>query len=76
MFRHADVIWFIIRILSYSCQYMETQNSLYTFYREHSLLSKMKGDLTDIICTAVNEVTTGQAIGAQKNKSSMGFMCP
>ena len=24
------------------------------------------GDLTDIICTAVNKVTRGQAIGAQK----------
>ena len=45
---------------------METLTSLYTLYCEHSLLSKIKGDLTDIICTAVNKVTSGQVIGAQK----------
>ena len=45
---------------------METQNSLYTLYCEHSLISNVRGDLTDIICTAVNEVTSGQAIGAKK----------
>ena len=47
---------------SYSCQGMETQSSMYTLYCEHSLLTKIK-DLTDIIYTDVNKVTSGQAIG-------------
>ena len=67
---------FIIRILSNSCQGMETLTSLYTLYCEHSLLSKIKGYLTDIICTAVNKVTSGQAIWSTKIKGSMGNMRP
>ena len=58
---------FIIRILSHSCQGMEIENSMYTLYCEHSLLSNVRGDLTDTLCTAINEVTIGQAIGAIKN---------
>ena len=29
----------------------------------------MRGDLTDILCTAVNLVTSGQAIGAQRMRA-------
>ena len=48
---------------------MEIENSMYTLYCEHSLLSNVRGGLTDILCTAINEVTNGQAIGAQKIKA-------
>ena len=48
---------------------MEIENSMSTLYCEHSLLSYVRGDLTDILCTAINEVTNGQAIGAQKIKA-------
>ena len=47
---------------------MESHN-IYVLYCEHSLLRDIKGDLTDIICTAVNRVTTGQALGAQQMRS-------
>ena len=66
----------IIRIRLHSCQGMEIENSMYTLYCEHSLLSNVRGDLTDILCTAINEVTNGQAIGAQKNYGSMGDLRP
>ena len=36
------------------------------FYCKHSQFHDVKGDLTDIICTAVNKVTSGHAIGTQK----------
>ena len=48
---------------------MEIDNSMYTFYCEHSLLSNVRGDLTDILYTAINEVINRQAIGAQKLKA-------
>ena len=48
---------------------MEIENSMYTLYSENSLLSNERGDLTDILCTVINEVTNGQAIGAQKIKA-------
>ena len=42
---------------------------MYTIYCEHSLISDVRGDLTDIVCTAVNLVTSGQAIGAQRMRA-------
>ena len=39
---------------------------LHVLYCKHSQFHEVKGDLTNIICTAVNKVTSGQAIGAQK----------
>ena len=47
---------------------MESKN-IFILYCEHSLLSGVRGDLTDIICTAVNSVINGQALGAQKMRS-------
>ena len=47
---------------------METQD-MYTIYCEHSLISVVRGDITDILCTAVNLVTSGQAIGAQRMRA-------
>ena len=65
----ARVCVIIIRIRLHSCQGMEIENNMYTLFCEHSLLSNVRGDLTDILCTAINEVTNGQAIGAQKIKA-------
>ena len=39
---------------------------MHVLYCEHHQFKDVRGDLTDIICTAVNKVTSGQAIGAQK----------
>ena len=47
-----------------------------TIYCEHSLISDVRGDITDILCTAVNLVTSGQAIGAQRDEGIMGNMYP
>ena len=44
---------------------METLD-MYTLYGEHSLISDVRGDLTDILCTVVNLVTSGHDIGAQR----------
>ena len=41
---------------------------MYTIYCEHSLISDVRGDLTDILCTAVNLVTSGEAIEAQSQR--------
>ena len=47
---------------------MESKN-IFILYCEHPLLSSVRGDLTDIICTAVNSVVNGQKLGAQKMRS-------
>ena len=39
---------------------------MHVLYCEHHQFKDVRGDLTYIICTAVNKVTSGQAIGAQK----------
>ena len=51
-----------------STKQMEPKN-IFILYCEHSLLSGVMGDLTDIICTAVNSVVNVQALGAQKMRS-------
>ena len=40
--------------------------SMYILYCLHSQFIGVRGNLTDIICSAVNNITSGQAIGAQK----------
>ena len=39
---------------------------MHVLYCKHLQFHEVMGDLTNIICTAVNKVTSGQAIGAQK----------
>ena len=38
---------------------------MHGLYCEHHQFKDVRGDLTDIIFTAVNNITSGQAIGAQ-----------
>ena len=43
---------------------MKSKN-IFILYCEHSVLSGVRGDLTDIICSVIN----GQALGAQNMRS-------
>ena len=48
---------------------------MHVLYCKHSQIHEVKGDLTNIICTAVNKVISGQAMVHKKCGGGMGNHC-
>ena len=47
----------------------ESEDTMHIIYCKHSDIAEVKGDLSFLICSAVNKLIPNQVLGAQKRKS-------